>query len=140
MQITLGVFLGTFAYALTVLRTVRTGADDQELFVPQIAVTVAFLLAVASVFALVIFLAHLAKEIRVETMLAPCTGMPRQRFAGSCRSGTGSATGRRSRHPPGQRGRAGPVLRVPGLDRRTGAVPQLRMPSGPDDHAPPAAP
>lgn len=70
VQITLGVFLGTFAYALTVLRTVRTAADDQELFVPQIAVTVAFLLAVASVFALVIFLAHLAKEIRVETMLA----------------------------------------------------------------------
>ncbi|WP_395727336.1 DUF2254 domain-containing protein [Nakamurella sp.] len=70
VQITLGVFLGTFAYALTVLRTVRTAADDQELFVPQIAVTVAFGLAVASVFALVIFLAHLAKEIRVETMLA----------------------------------------------------------------------
>jgi len=70
VQITLGVFLGTFAYALTVLRTVRTAADDQEQFVPQIAVTVAFLLAVTSVFALVVFLAHLAKEIRVETMLA----------------------------------------------------------------------
>jgi len=70
VQGTLALFLGTFIYALTVRRTVRTPADDQDLFVPQIAVTVAFLLAVASVFGLVIFLAHLAKEIRVETMLA----------------------------------------------------------------------
>ncbi|ACV79847.1 DUF2254 domain-containing protein [Nakamurella multipartita] len=74
VQLTLGLFLGTFAYALTVLRTVRTAADDQALFVPQIAVTVAFVLAVASVFALVIFLAHLAREIRVETMLATVHG------------------------------------------------------------------
>ena len=69
VQATLALFLGTFTYALTVLRTVRTPADDQILFVPQIAVTVAFLLAVASVFGLVVFLAHLAKQIRVETML-----------------------------------------------------------------------
>lgn len=70
VQVTLALFLGTFTYALTVLRTVRTPADDQILFVPQIAVTVAFLLAVVSVFGLVMFLAHLAREIRVETMLA----------------------------------------------------------------------
>ena len=70
VQGTLALFLGTFTYALTVLRTVRTPADGQDLFVPQISVTLAFLLAVTSVFGLVIFLAHLAKEIRVETMLA----------------------------------------------------------------------
>ena len=69
VQVTLGLFLGTFTYALTVLRTVRTPADGQPLFVPQIAVTTAFVLAVVSVFALVLFLAHLAREIRVETML-----------------------------------------------------------------------
>jgi uncharacterized membrane protein len=69
VQVTLGLFLGTFTYALTVLRTVRTPADGQALFVPQIAVTMAFVLAVVSVFALVLFLAHLAREIRVETML-----------------------------------------------------------------------
>lgn len=44
VQATLALFLGTFTYALTVLRTVRTPADDQDLFVPQISVTVAFLL------------------------------------------------------------------------------------------------
>lgn len=74
VQVTLGLFLGTFTYALTVLRTVRTAADDQPPVVPQIAVTFAFVLAVASVFALVIFLAHLAREIRVETMMATVHG------------------------------------------------------------------
>lgn len=52
------------------LRTVRTSLDDQQLFVPQISVTVAYVLTVASVLGLVLFLAHLAKEIRAETMLA----------------------------------------------------------------------
>lgn len=71
VQRTLALFLATFVYALTVLRAVRTGTDggDGE-FVPKISVTVAFLLAVASVIALVLFLAHLVREIRVETMLA----------------------------------------------------------------------
>lgn len=66
---TLGLFLGTFAYALTVLRTVRTGDDGGGEFVPHISVTFAFVLAIASVLGLVFFLAHLAREIRVETMM-----------------------------------------------------------------------
>ncbi len=70
VQATLALLLGTFTYALTVLRTVRTPADDQRLFVPQMAVTVAFGLTVASVIGLVLFLAHLTTEIRAETMLA----------------------------------------------------------------------
>ena len=69
VHVTLALFLATFAYALTVLRTVRSAGDDGAGEVPRIAVTVAFALALASVVALVLFLAHLAKEIRVETML-----------------------------------------------------------------------
>ncbi|MGV0646377.1 DUF2254 domain-containing protein [Mycolicibacterium sp. XJ2546] len=65
VQRTLALFLATFTYALTVLRTVR---DDPE-FVPRIAVTIGFLLTLLSVVALVLFLAHLVREIRVETML-----------------------------------------------------------------------
>lgn len=68
-HITLALFLATFAYALTVLRTVRAAADGQEVVVPQVSVTVAFVLTIASVVGLVLFLAHLAREIRVETML-----------------------------------------------------------------------
>ncbi len=66
---TLALFLGTFTYALAVLRTVRSASDDGAVFVPQIAVSVAFVSCVLSVLGLVLFLAHLASEIRVETML-----------------------------------------------------------------------
>lgn len=66
---TLALFLGTFAYSLTVLRTIRTAADQQSEFVPDVAVTVAFVFAIASVVGLVLFLAHLTREIRVETMM-----------------------------------------------------------------------
>ena len=38
-------------------------------FVPRVSVTVAYVLAVVSVLGLVVFLAHLARQIRVETML-----------------------------------------------------------------------
>lgn len=69
VQATLALFLATFSYALTVLRTVRTAGDDQALFVPRLSVTFGFVLAVASVLGLVLFLAHLARQIRVETML-----------------------------------------------------------------------
>lgn len=69
VHFTLALFLATFVYALTVLRTVRSVDEQQAQFVPQISVTLAFVLAVASVISLVLFLAHLARQIRVETML-----------------------------------------------------------------------
>ena len=69
VQSTLALFLATFAYSLTVLRSVRSGDDGQEPFVPRISVTTSYVLAMVSVIALVLFLAHLARQIRVETML-----------------------------------------------------------------------
>ncbi len=67
VQLTLALFLATFTYALTVLRSIRSADDGGGgEFVPQIAVTVAFLLAVASVLGLVLFLAHLTEQIRVD--------------------------------------------------------------------------
>jgi uncharacterized membrane protein len=69
VQATLAVFLSTFTYALTVLRAVRSGNETGAAFVPRISVTVAFVLSIASVLGLVLFLAHLARQIRVETML-----------------------------------------------------------------------
>ena len=69
VQATLAVFLATFTYALTVLRAVRSGDVAGGAFVPRISVTVAFVLGLASVLGLVLFLAHLARQIRVETML-----------------------------------------------------------------------
>ena len=63
VRITLGVLVGSFCYALAVLRNVRSGA------VPRIAVTGAFLLTVAAAILLIAFLGHLVRELRVETML-----------------------------------------------------------------------
>ncbi|MBF6354874.1 DUF2254 domain-containing protein [Nocardia higoensis] len=69
VQRTLALFLATFAYALTVLRRVRSGGDGGVEFVPQISVTVAYVLAMGSVLGLVVFLGHLVRQIRIETML-----------------------------------------------------------------------
>ena len=69
VQVTLAVFLSTFTFSLTVLRSVRSASEGGAVFVPRLSVTVAFLLALASVVALVLFLAHLTRQIRVETML-----------------------------------------------------------------------
>ena len=66
---TLALFLATFVFSLTVLRSIRVESSAGAGFVPEIAVTTAFLLTIASVVGLVLFLAHLARQIRVETML-----------------------------------------------------------------------
>jgi uncharacterized membrane protein len=71
---TLALLLGTFTYSLAVLRTVRDQTSSRAAFVPQVSVTLSFVLAVLSVLALVLFLAHLARQIRVETMLRNVQG------------------------------------------------------------------
>ncbi|MGI8559643.1 MAG: DUF2254 domain-containing protein [Solirubrobacteraceae bacterium] len=78
VHVTLALFLLTFTYALAALRSVRSAADDRAVFVPQIAVTLAFALTVASILGMVLFLAHLAQEIRVETMLRKVDGDARE--------------------------------------------------------------
>ena len=66
-QVALGIFLGTFAYALMVLRTVRTA--DEGTFVPHVAVTGAMVLALVCIGTLVWFVHHIATSINVETVV-----------------------------------------------------------------------
>ena len=66
-QIALGIFLGTFAYALTVLRTVRT--VDEGKFVPHVGVTGAMVLALICIGTLVWYVHHIATSINVETVV-----------------------------------------------------------------------
>jgi uncharacterized membrane protein len=68
-QVVLSVFLATYAYTLMVLRTIEGGNGVGEEFVPQLAVSVAVLLTLASVGALVYYIDHIATEIRVDSML-----------------------------------------------------------------------
>ncbi|WP_294179908.1 DUF2254 domain-containing protein [uncultured Schumannella sp.] len=74
---TLAMFLGTFAFAMTVLRSVRSADEsviDDTGFVPRIAVSLTFILMLVAVVALTLFLAHLATRLRVETMLRDVHG------------------------------------------------------------------
>jgi uncharacterized membrane protein len=66
-QLTLGVFLGTFSYALMVLRSVRT--ESEGAFVPHLSLGVGILLAFVCVGTLVFFVGHMAGRINVETVI-----------------------------------------------------------------------
>ncbi len=76
-QLSLATFVGTFVYAITVLRVVRTPdeagllPDDQLLpgFVPQLSLLVAYLLMALSVMVLVYFLNHVPASIRINSVL-----------------------------------------------------------------------
>ena len=67
VQITLGAFLGTFSYALMVLRSVRT--QDEGAFTPHLSLTVGILLAFVCVATLVYFVGHMAGRINVDTVV-----------------------------------------------------------------------
>jgi len=66
-QFSLGVFLATFAYALMVLRSVRTPSEGE--FVPHLALSFAILLAFVCVATLVYFVGHMAGRINVDTVI-----------------------------------------------------------------------
>ena len=66
-QITLGTYLGTFSYALMVLRSVRT--QDEGAFVPHVSLSVGILLAFVCVGTLVFFVNHMAGRINVDTVI-----------------------------------------------------------------------
>ncbi|MBY6706298.1 DUF2254 domain-containing protein [Rhodococcus sp. BP-241] len=67
-QVVLGIFGATFLYALMVLRSIRSLDSDGDVFVPDIAVNVAVLLAVLDVGVLVYFIHHIAQSIQVATL------------------------------------------------------------------------
>ena len=66
-QITLGTYLGTFSYALMVLRSVRTHSEGE--FVPHVSLSVGILLAFVCVGTLVFFVNHMAGRINVDTVI-----------------------------------------------------------------------
>ena len=66
-QFALGIFLGTFAYAIVVLRTVRS--IDEGAFVPHLGITGALLGALLCVATLIWFVHHVATGINVETVI-----------------------------------------------------------------------
>jgi uncharacterized membrane protein len=66
-QFTLGAFLGTFSYALMVLRSVRTQNEGE--FVPYLSLSIGIALAFVCVATLVYFVGHMAGRINVDTVI-----------------------------------------------------------------------
>jgi uncharacterized membrane protein len=66
-QLTLGAFLGTFCYALIVLRSVRTESEGG--FIPHLSLSVGIGLAFICVATLVYFVGHMAGRINVDTVI-----------------------------------------------------------------------
>jgi uncharacterized membrane protein len=71
-QIVLGTFIATFMYCLMVLRTIRQRIPEinSELVVPHVSVTVAVVLAMASLGVLIYFIHHISAMIQVENIVA----------------------------------------------------------------------
>ncbi len=68
-QVALGVFVATFVYGLVVLRDIR-GTAQVDPFVPQIGVTLSFVLVLASVLVFLAYIHHIAQSIRAAAILA----------------------------------------------------------------------
>ena len=74
-HVVLGVFLGTFTYALLVLRVVRSPGEDDggPGFVPVAAVTVAIALALVSVVFMIYYINHVARSVQVAVIFQRVT-------------------------------------------------------------------
>jgi uncharacterized membrane protein len=73
-QAVLGIFIGTFAYCLVVLRTVRGDGDEYERFIPHVGVTVALALSLVSVGALIYYIHHVAASLQVSEIARRVSG------------------------------------------------------------------
>jgi len=70
-QTTLGTFIGTFVYCLLVLRTIRSPdeASVGAAFVPNLALLVAFALALCSIAVLIFFIHHVPSKIHINNVI-----------------------------------------------------------------------
>jgi uncharacterized membrane protein len=69
-QVTLGIFAASFTYALTVLRSVQGDSGEGGAFVPQVSVTLSFLLVLASVGMFLAFIHHITTSIQVSSIVS----------------------------------------------------------------------
>lgn len=68
-QVVMGSFIGTFTYALLVLRVVRAPLEETGGFVPSLSVTVAIGLAVGCVGLLIFFVNHVTNAMRASVVI-----------------------------------------------------------------------
>jgi uncharacterized membrane protein len=68
-QLAIGVFVGTFAFAMIAMRDVLVGSSGSSGRVPGLAVLVAFLLVLVSIAVLVIYVHHIGSALRVSALI-----------------------------------------------------------------------
>ncbi|NDW07723.1 DUF2254 domain-containing protein [Jiella pacifica] len=72
-QVTLGVFVATFVYSMIVLRSVRDGGEESvygHMFVPNLAILGAIVLAIVSIGVLIYFIHHVPSNIHISNVIA----------------------------------------------------------------------
>jgi uncharacterized membrane protein len=69
-QVALGVFVADFLYCILVLRTVRDAGDPAGVFVPNLSITVAVAMTVASLGVFIFFIHHAAASIQVGQIIS----------------------------------------------------------------------
>ena len=68
-QFAIGIFVGTFAFAMLAMRDVLIGASGNAGQVPGLTVLVAFLLVVVSIAVLVLYVHHIGRSLRVSALI-----------------------------------------------------------------------
>lgn len=68
-QFVLGTFVGIFAYALVVLRTIRSDEEGTR-FVPSLAVVLGIALAIVGIGVLIYFVHHIASTLQASSLIA----------------------------------------------------------------------
>lgn len=69
-QLVLGAFMGTFTYALLVLRSIRSEDQSAAAFVPAFAISGALVLTLISLGMLIYFIHHISVRIQVTSIVA----------------------------------------------------------------------
>lgn len=69
-QVSLGCFIGTFAFSLIALRFVRVGGDGVAAFTPYVSVATSMGLALACMGVLIYFIHHVPETINIELIVA----------------------------------------------------------------------
>src|SRR5690349_174090 len=68
-QLAIGIFVGTFAFAMLAMRAVKIGSSGSPGQVPGLTVVVAFLLVVVSIAVLVLYVHHIGRSLRVSALI-----------------------------------------------------------------------
>lgn len=99
-QVVLGTFIGTYLYCLLVLRAVRSAGESGGAFVPNVAVSGAVVLAVASVGVLIWFIHHIAESINAPSAIAKVAAELREAIDHLTPDGHATPDGQEERDAP----------------------------------------